>query len=72
MCGEQAIYAALAARAMGSSPRVRGTDLLNATGELLKGIIPACAGNSFSIVDCDIVLVDHPRVCGEQERSIDF
>ena len=50
----------------GSSPRVRGTELRHATGKLLVGIIPACAGNrhfSGQGVDADR---DHPRVCGEQ------
>ena len=48
VCGEQYLSHLLRASITGSSPRVRGTveDKLLSHG--VKGIIPACAGNSFS------------------------
>ena len=32
--------------AVGSSPRVRGTDVVRRMRQRYQGIIPACAGNS--------------------------
>ena len=49
----------------GSSPRVRGTPLLSWRGSRLRGIIPACAGNTFPRRARSMPYRDHPRVCGE-------
>ena len=65
VCGEHIDPNNTEADPVGSSPRVRGTRrlLLQHVDEL--GIIPARAGNTFEGVDGDIMVEDHPRVCGE-------
>ena len=66
VCGERiANTYALAAR-HGSSPRVRGTELIDGPSLLSLRFIPACAGNGRR---CDAIsrrLPVHPRVCGER------
>ena len=54
---------------MGSSPRMRGTQVVEgcAGGDL--GIIPAYAGNTACSVTVVSWLRDHPRVCGEHYGS---
>ena len=54
---------------MGSSPRVRGTDLHPRLKYLHGGIIPACAGNSSLKLRTAHLVADHPRVCGEQLKA---
>ena len=49
----------------GSSPRMRGTRGLDETAEILKGIIPAYAGNTRPRQRGLLAVEDHPRVCGE-------
>ena len=49
----------------GSSPRMRGTRGLDETAEILKGIIPAYAGNTRLSSRKGYPFGDHPRVCGE-------
>ena len=52
--------------ALGSPPRMRGTDEnAPASRETLR-ITPADAGNSASRVTHAAMLKDHPRGCGEQ------
>ena len=46
VCGEQIIKVTLDDSKEGSSPRVRGTEGMGVSKLDLKGIIPACAGNS--------------------------
>ena len=50
---------------MGSSPRMRGTQLGTFFRHFEFGIIPAYAGNTDSVRTCLIPFGDHPRVCGE-------
>ena len=50
----------------GSSPRVRGTDLLAAIKFSGGRFIPACAGNRSSAEAGLPGFSVHPRVCGEQ------
>ena len=52
---------------VGSSPRVRGTRTRLLHGADLRGIIPACAGNTFRLCSSSSSAWDHPRVCGEHE-----
>ena len=66
VCGEQERSCLLFAMALGSSPRVRGTECMDDIDEVGQGIIPACAGNSKSNTRSCYALWDHPRVCGEQ------
>ena len=68
VCGEQRWDANLPGKAVGSSPRVRGT--VRAVVDLLvvTGIIPACAGNRSQELEPSRDAGDHPRVCGEQVK----
>ena len=66
MCGEQACRTFRRRSRMGSSPRVRGTDIVRASCLLIGRIIPACAGNSAYAASRLNKARDHPRVCGEQ------
>ena len=52
---------------VGSSPRVRGTVLIDRSPALNKRFIPACAGNSLGNAVVPLQGAVHPRVCGEQE-----
>ena len=53
----------------GSSPRMRGTRGLDETAEVLKGIIPAYAGNTIRSISSRSAGRDHPRVCGEHDST---
>ena len=66
VCGEQSTYNNNHFLIIGSSPRVRGTDLSCLLTRQAVGIIPACAGNSRKLCSSCGLLRDHPRVCGEQ------
>ena len=52
--------------AIGSPPRVRGTDKITQLVILPVRITPACAGNSGCNRLYRPMGSDHPRVCGEQ------
>ena len=69
VCGEQAIQMRRGVYDKGSSPRVRGAVRPGVASIGLAGIIPACAGSSPRLDVVKLDLVDHPRVCGEQEAS---
>ena len=65
MCGEHANQSINAAQTVGSSPHVRGA---HAQGRPLAGgagIIPACAGSTWSSRHPLGTPRDHPRMCGE-------
>ncbi len=69
VCGEHSVLASVENRTAGSSPRVRGT-LVEPTLKLPNhGIIPACAGNTARGPCTTRPCRDHPRVCGEHEKS---
>ena len=65
MCGEHLAGAAGDVLAQGSSPRVRGTRGGVRSGRAVRGIIPACAGNTRREGRSVRRSRDHPRVCGE-------
>ena len=65
VCGEHRIDTMSLAREKGSSPRVRGTRSPAHPAVHRPGIIPACAGNTPSMVLVEVAAWDHPRVCGE-------
>ena len=48
VCGEHLAFLVRVAAARGSSPRVRGTPCYRRRGSDRNGIIPACAGNTWS------------------------
>ena len=64
-CGEHlGVHAFLFGRT-GSSPRMRGTQLLQTLGAGHYGIIPAHAGNTTRLGWSQWQAGDHPRACGE-------
>ena len=66
VCGEQTAGDGYDQSVPGSSPRVRGTDLIPTKRFELTRFIPACAGNSSVARGCGKCRAVHPRVCGEQ------
>ena len=69
VCGEQRLMALLKQSVLGSSPRVRGTEIVCHLICRSVGIIPACAGNRTNNSGCLRAPRDHPRVCGEQPET---
>ena len=65
VCGEHASASSGLIAVMGSSPRMRGTRLRAGDDRLLAGIIPAYAGNTWTLSTLHAHHWDHPRVCGE-------
>ena len=65
VCGEHFLPIHLMWSWSGSSPRVRGTLDCCRDHAQDAGIIPACAGNTFSFSVAYSRSWDHPRVCGE-------
>ena len=55
---------------VGSSPRVRGTGKIYPRACRRSRFIPACAGNRATGFPNDIATAVHPRVCGEQWRTV--
>ena len=68
MCGEHFDLNGLSLVPKGSSPRVRGTYTIKAMLKTNCGIIPACAGNILTPLECERLQGDHPRVCGEHRN----
>ena len=56
----------------GSSPRMRGTLLFLRVFDQVHRIIPAHAGNSFSLLSFGAGVSDHPRACGELRLAFDM
>ena len=54
----------------GSPPRVRGKVAQNKGYKIATRITPACAGKSAGAYPADIVVEDHPRVCGEKHFQL--
>ena len=69
VCGEQGTDLISHSCFPGSSPRVRGTDMLPFDIAQYWRFIPACAGNSRDDSRTSRVTTVHPRVCGEQQRA---
>ena len=65
VCGEHCCGMAWFIATTGSSPRMRGTRVLEHAAEHVAGIIPAYAGNTRADSPRPTVRRDHPRVCGE-------
>ena len=72
VCGEQCPPIRRLGTYGGSPPRVRGTVFLISSGREHEWITPACAGNRFLLLPAGIVVWDHPRVCGEQSKTLIF
>ena len=69
MCGEHNPFNGIVADFPGSSPHVRGTLRMIHHWSDIKGIIPACAGNTQTIFEPTCSMRDHPRMCGEHGIS---
>ncbi len=68
-CGEQNPPVVVADGNVGSSPRVRGADVMSNVIWNRLGIIPARAGSSLT-KQCKVSATrDHPRACGEQASA---
>ena len=67
MCGEHLLATGYQLPPLGSSPRVRGTHAFDGSRGLVRGIIPACAGNTGGFTWRVYLEGDHPRVCGEHD-----
>ena len=65
VCGEHVESQTGNLRKAGSSPRMRGTLSDRNDMYLMKGIIPAYAGNTQTACHAPDTIWDHPRVCGE-------
>ncbi len=65
-CGEQESVEEFGHQLAGSSPRVRGTEMLSAALIGAKRFIPARAGNRNIPLDWSKSPPVHPRACGEQ------
>ena len=65
VCGEHSVHEMGYWSLRGSSPRVRGTQLVHPLPADHAGIIPACAGNTLRSYRLLPKARDHPRVCGE-------
>ena len=65
VCGELLVLGDGGRRSHGSSPRVRGTRLVDHPLRPRRRFIPACAGNSFNALTASRGMTVHPRVCGE-------
>ena len=69
-CGEHELIEHLNASPQGSSPRMRGTLPCSWRVGLQSGIIPAHAGNTPTMCMTRPRRWDHPRACGEHDRSL--
>ena len=66
-CGEHLRYVRLFDQCTGSSPRMRGTLLVDTPIWTSSGIIPAHAGNTLPLWRVRSGTRDHPRACGEHQ-----
>ena len=65
VCGENARLRSRWVRPPGSSPRVRGKLNREMYGDIILGLIPACAGKTTGFRADRPAAWAHPRVCGE-------
>ena len=65
MCGENAAPCQARETARGSSPHVRGKPVDHCFSRVSRGLIPACAGKTFTSTCLTSSLRAHPRMCGE-------
>ncbi len=57
---------------IGSPPPMRGKDLENLSSPRSIGITPAYAGKSVRLTAAHSAHQDHPRLCGEKDKILDF
>ena len=66
LCGEKFLHVFVVFDFRGSPPPMRGKVGLIMGKSKEKGITPAYAGKSDVSVASGVILVDHPRLCGEK------
>ena len=71
VCGKNSRISARSLDSPGSPPRVREKRLHDCKGLAFSGITPACAGKTLISKCCEIIIRDHPRVCGKNFCSIE-
>ena len=64
-CGEHINQALVDIEKGGSSPRLRGTRVSDATDEFAGRFIPTTAGNTLHMCEYQVSLAVHPHDCGE-------
>ena len=69
-CGERLCLRPGILFSRGSSPRLRGTDIMKNVTLQHTRFIPAPAGNGPACVEAPFCLSVHPRACGERPTSI--
>ena len=69
-CGEHSRVGISYTRSYGSSPRVRGTLLMDIRHELQRRFIPARAGNTSAKITFPCSSTVHPRACGEHAQVL--
>ena len=70
MRGEHGAWLATGGTLSGSSPHARGTPSFPSLSEQPPGIIPACAGNTPSVISTRRWSRDHPRMRGEHTLPV--
>ena len=70
VCGENVSPRRAACARTGSSPRVRGKRRRCPAARQRPGLIPACAGKTCSRARAPSRASAHPRVCGENPRTV--
>ena len=68
MRGEHSPWLPLSRYMLGSSPHARGTPNFAVRLRARRGIIPACAGNTYFCLQSPRNAGDHPRMRGEHRR----
>ncbi len=68
VCGERRPWKSTKLFEDGSSPRVRGTQIIARVPTLDVRFIPACAGNAWLRHELSEERSVHPRVCGERRK----
>ena len=69
LCGEKSTCTRLADNKKGSPPPMRGKVSIVVELDFLVGITPAYAGKSLGHFFYAFIFWDHPRLCGEKQRS---
>ena len=67
MRGEHLLFRRTIPGRRGSSPHARGTHFPIVAPSLIPGIIPACAGNTYGLLNKGRMEEDHPRMRGEHQ-----
>ena len=70
VCGEHVVAHRCVPAQDGSSPRVRGTPLVEVKSNGGRRFIPACAGNTKTTTATPTPTAVHPRVCGEHSEGL--